>query len=85
MDALDALINAANRGQLIVIKRRIEDRLASMQSDLAVGDVVTWKGRRGTKKRGRILKINPKNHIVLADDGVKWRVPATMLVKEENQ
>jgi uncharacterized protein YkvS len=48
---------------------------------LAVGDTVSYNGRNGHTK-GRVVKINRKYVIVDTPEG-KWRVPATMLTKEE--
>ena len=48
---------------------------------LAVGDTVSYNGRNGHTK-GRVTKINRKYVIVDTPQG-KWRVPATMLTREE--
>ena len=48
---------------------------------LAVGDTVSYEGRNGYTK-GRVTKINRKYVVVETPTG-KWRVPATMLTKEE--
>ena len=48
---------------------------------LAVGDTVSYEGRNGLTK-GRVVKINRKYVLVDTASG-KWRVPATMLTKEE--
>ena len=48
---------------------------------LVVGDTVTYEGRNGHTK-GRVVKINRKYVLVDTASG-KWRVPATMLTKEE--
>jgi hypothetical protein len=48
---------------------------------LMVGDTVSYQGRNGYTK-GRVHKINRKYVVVDTPNG-KWRVPATMLTKEE--
>ena len=48
---------------------------------LAVGDKVSFNGRNGHTK-GVVKKINRKYVLVDTARG-NWRVPATMLVKEE--
>ena len=48
---------------------------------LAVGDTVSYDGRNGYTK-GRVKKINRKYVVVDTPNG-SWRVPATMLTKEE--
>lgn len=48
---------------------------------LAVGDTVSYNGRNGYTK-GRVFKINRKYVVVDTPQG-KWRVPATMLTREE--
>ena len=48
---------------------------------LTIGDTVSYSGRNGHTV-GRVFKINRKYVVVDTPKG-KWRVPATMLTKEE--
>jgi len=48
---------------------------------LSVGDKVHFNGRRGPTK-GQVKKINRK-YVVVDTGAQSWRVPATMLTREE--
>lgn len=72
LDDLPTLVNA--------IKRRRELLSSILKNGLAIGDMVSFVGRRNLIVVGRVRKINAKNVIVEPNDGgAAWNVPAAML------
>jgi hypothetical protein len=89
MKAFEQAIEAINRIDSTEEIRDLFDAIRLRQTflgnktirTLAVGDTVSYEGRNGHTK-GRVVKINRKYVLVDTPQG-KWRVPATMLTKEE--
>ena len=89
MKAFEQAIEAINRIDSTEEIRDLFDAIRLRQTflgnktirTLAVGDTVSYEGRNGHTK-GRVVKINRKYVLVDTPKG-KWRVPATMLTKEE--
>lgn len=89
MKAFEQAIEAINRIDSTEEIRDLFDAIRLRQTflgnktirKLTVGDTVSYEGRNGYTK-GRVHKINRKYVVVDTPNG-KWRVPATMLTKEE--
>ena len=89
MKAFEQAIEAINRIDSTEEIRDLFDAIRLRQTflgnktirQLTVGDAVSYEGRNGLTK-GRVVKINRKYVLVDTASG-KWRVPATMLTKEE--
>jgi len=89
MKAFEQAIEAINRIDSTEEIRDLFDAIRLRQTflgnktirQLTVGDAVSYEGRNGYTK-GRVVKINRKYVLVDTASG-KWRVPATMLTKEE--
>lgn len=89
MKAFEQAVEAINRIDSVEEIRDLFDAIRLRQTflgnktirQLTVGDTVSYEGRNGHTK-GRVVKINRKYVLVDTPNG-KWRVPATMLTKEE--
>lgn len=89
MKAFEQAMEAINRIESTDEMRELFDAMKLRQTflgnkmirTLTIGDTVSYEGRMGFT-RGRVKKIDRKYVVVDTAKG-EWRVPATMLTKEE--
>jgi uncharacterized protein YkvS len=90
MKAYEQAVEAINRIDSVEEIRDLFDAIRLRQTflgnktirKLTVGDTVSYEGRNGHTK-GTVKKINRKYVLVDTARG-SWRVPATMLTKEDS-
>ena len=68
----------------IKLLQNLRQALASAQ--FRPNDRIYWQSKRNkTRVYGRILKINKNTCTVIADDNQKWKVPPSLLTKDNTE
>ncbi len=66
----------------LALKRRFDQINEMCVLTFKVGDKVEWTSHRsGTIERGTVAKIGRSCLTVSCDNGMRWKIPATMLKK----
>tara|TARA_B110001454_G_scaffold33427_1_gene32755 strand:+ start:624 stop:905 length:282 start_codon:yes stop_codon:yes gene_type:complete len=85
METINTLVSKMGLEDIKVVNERMSLQRTFLGKDimrgLAIGDKVSFTGRRGITVEGTVLKVKIKN--VSVDTGVtgRWNVPASMLTK----